>query len=142
MGTVYFKNKNISSNNKKTVNEHQANTNILACLTIIKSGLHPRILTNLYKTFVRSKTEYGRTTMAHAPQYINKKISTVQKSALRRCVGLPPATPNHVIFAIAGELMPTERAMLLTAKELIKLKIHNRQFFNDPPESSLKNCML
>ena len=131
LGRIFSSNFTVKKHYKNSIASTQANTNLLACLTTIKSGLYPRISSNLYNTFVRSKTEYGRTTMAHASQYINNKISTVQKSAFRRCVGLPPTTPKHVIFAIAEELMPTERAKLLTAKELIKLKIHNIQFFNE-----------
>lgn len=50
---------------------------------------------------------------------INKQIQTYQNSFIRRSLGLTPATPLPLIYALANELLPSERATWLTAKELI-----------------------
>lgn len=99
--------------------------NMLKCLSSIRGGLHPKTALNVYRSLVRSKLEYSRTTTAHSPHYINKQIQRMQNGMLRRCLGVSRSTPVHVIYALAHELPPEHRAALLTVKELLRLRRDN-----------------
>ncbi|KAI8119381.1 hypothetical protein CVS40_9276, partial [Lucilia cuprina] len=98
-------------------------------LFYVRGGLRPDIAVNFYKSFIRSKIEYARTTTAHSPQYINRKIQSFQNATLRRCLGLTPSTPVHVIYALACELPNDLRAIFLTVKELLRISIFNPSLF-------------
>lgn len=103
------------------------NGNLFKCLTTIKAGLHPKVALNIYKSLVRSKIEYSRTSAAHKNVItVNKKIASLQNSFLRRALGVTPATHTYLFYALANELPPHERSILLTVREIIKIK------FNDP----------
>ena len=49
------------------------------------------------------------------------KKKTLQNKTIRRCLGLPPSTPVHILYALAGEFPVKERAEFLTAKELVNI---------------------
>ncbi|XP_017463740.1 PREDICTED: uncharacterized protein LOC108357156, partial [Rhagoletis zephyria] len=49
----------------------------------------------------------------------------ILNDSLRRCLGLPPSSPIHVRYALAGELPPLRRAEWLAAKELGKQWLNN-----------------
>ena len=95
------------------------NSNLLKSLTSIKGGLKPPYGLTFYKSYVRSKLEYGRTTTAHSPGSTDKRIRTFQNSNIRRCLGCTPSTPYHNLYALANELPPKERAIFLTSKEIL-----------------------
>ncbi|XP_037821648.1 uncharacterized protein LOC119610484 [Lucilia sericata] len=103
--------------------------NLLKCLTSIKGGLMPEVSLKFYRSFIRSKIEYARTTTAHSPTYIDNRIRSFQNSTLRRCLGLTPSTPVHIIYAMACELPPDLRAIYLTAKELFRVFVYNPPLF-------------
>lgn len=109
----------------RSLDNARSSTNLIKALTTVKGGLQPRISLNFFKSFVRSKVEYARTTMAHTPASINRRISTFQNSSLRRCLGLTRSTPVHVIYALSGEMPVNYRAKFLTAKEIIDQKFYN-----------------
>ncbi|XP_058987128.1 probable RNA-directed DNA polymerase from transposon BS isoform X3 [Musca domestica] len=100
-------------------------TRLLKCLNPPKGGLHPKVSLNLYKSLVRAKVDYGRTTTANSPKYVNNNIERLQNEMIRRSLGVSRSTPNHVIYALAGELPPKYRAKLLTTKEILKIKLEN-----------------
>lgn len=83
---------------------------------------------NYYKSVVRSKIEYCKTSTTNFSKTVNKIIETYQNSFLRRSFGLTPATPIPIIYAIANELPPAERATWLTAKEIINNFISDKDF--------------
>ncbi|XP_073822162.1 uncharacterized protein isoform X1 [Musca autumnalis] len=124
--------------NSMTVRDHydfiseevKNRVNLLKCLSAIRGGLHPKVSLNTYKSFVRSKIEYGRTTTANAPEYINKKIERLQNDMIRRSLGVPKTTPIHTRYALAGELPPKYRAKLLTAKEIIRNVTKNERLYD------------
>lgn len=113
----------MTSNSHYTATVQAASSNIkfFKYLTNIKSGLHPQKALNIYKSMVRSKIEYGYTTAANSSKTAFNKISVLQNKFLRRCLGLTPSTPVPIIYALANELPPAERAKWLTAKELVKI---------------------
>ena len=119
----------IEQHYSKAIADCSKNANLLKMLTTIKGGLKPKVGLNFYKSFIRSKLEYARTTSAHAPDYIEKKIMTFQNSHLRRCLGCTPSTPYHILYALANELPPKERAIYLTAKEIINTIKYNPDLF-------------
>ncbi|KAI8123981.1 RNA-directed DNA polymerase from mobile element jockey [Lucilia cuprina] len=107
------------------LSEARNSTNLIKSLLTVKGGLQPKESINFFKSFVRSKIEYSRTTTAHSPTSINRKIITFQNSVLRRCLGLTRSTPVHTIYALSGDLPVKFRAKFLTAREII-----NQKFFN------------
>ncbi|XP_017481589.1 PREDICTED: uncharacterized protein LOC108370719 [Rhagoletis zephyria] len=109
----------VSEHYNEVIKRSHRNSNLFKCLTSIKAGLHPQVSLNYYKSLVRSKIEYCRSSTAHCSATVNNKIRTFQNSFLRRCLGATPATPIPLLYAIANELPPADRAKWLTAKELI-----------------------
>ncbi|XP_075150445.1 uncharacterized protein LOC142224547 [Haematobia irritans] len=103
--------------------------NAIKMLTSLKYGLHPSIATNITKSIIFSKTEYLISSMAHTPKYLNKRINTFQNPILKRNLGLTKITPNHIAYALAGVLPPQQRSQYLAAKEILKLKIHNKELY-------------
>lgn len=106
-------------------------------LTTIKGGLNPKVSLNLYRSLIRSKIEYARTTAAHTPKSINCKITTFQNGILRRCLGLKRSTPIQILYSLAYELTPADRSKLLTAKELIKIKTQRNPLYELVAQNSL-----
>ncbi|KAI8117605.1 hypothetical protein CVS40_10553 [Lucilia cuprina] len=114
----------------RAINESKNNVNLLKMLTPIKSGLQPHVALNIYKMCIRSKIEYAMTTFANAPKTINNRLKSFQNSSLRRCLGLSPSTPLHVVYTMSGELVPERRAKLLAFKELLRIKQFSPDFYN------------
>lgn len=56
----------------KAIQNAQNNVNLLKMFIYIKGNINPKHGLNFYKSFVRSKVEYARTSTAHAPAYIQK----------------------------------------------------------------------
>ncbi|XP_065361970.1 uncharacterized protein LOC135955549 [Calliphora vicina] len=110
---------------ERVLSEARNSTNLIKSLSTVKGGLQPKVSINFFKSFVRSKIEYSRTTTAHSPTSINRKIITFQNSVLRRCLGLTRSTPVHTIYALSGDLPVKFRAKFITAREII-----NQKFFN------------
>ncbi|XP_075146564.1 uncharacterized protein LOC142236963 isoform X2 [Haematobia irritans] len=110
--------------------ETQNRVNMLKCLTSIRGGLHPNVALNVYKSIVRSKIEYVRTTAADAPKSINKRVERLQTDMLRRSLGVARSSPTHIVYALAHELPPEFRAVYLTAKELIKVQSRDKVLYD------------
>ncbi|XP_075154101.1 uncharacterized protein LOC142227433 isoform X1 [Haematobia irritans] len=110
--------------------ETQNCVNMLKCLTSIRGGLHPNVALNVYKSIVRSKIEYVRTTAADAPKSINKRVERLQTDMLRRSLGVARSSPTHIVYALAHELPPEFRAVYLTAKELIKVQSRDKVLYD------------
>lgn len=109
--------------------EVESRKNVFKFLTPVKGGLDPAVALNLYRSLIRSKLEYARATAAHTPMSINKKIMTTQNATLRRCLGVTPSTPIHVIYALANEMPAAERSLWLTARELLRVKSMNPDLY-------------
>ncbi|XP_059219431.1 RNA-directed DNA polymerase from mobile element jockey [Stomoxys calcitrans] len=105
-------------------------SNMIKCLTPLNGGFHPKLALNTYKGLVRAKIEYARTSTAHSPAYINKHIEVLQNDILRKCLGVTRSTPTHVIYALADEMPPKQRAKFLTAKELMRVHMHNPTLYD------------
>lgn len=71
-----------------------------------KFGVHSKTAVKLYRMYIRPKIEYARSSMAHSPMTINKKISAFQNAFLRRCLGATPSTPVVALYVLANELSP------------------------------------
>lgn len=99
-------------------------SNALKMITTVKAGLHPNISLNTYKSIIRSKGEYARTTSCGAPPSVENTIERFQNQHLRRCLGLPRDTPNHILYHMASELPPKFRSFWLTAKEIVSTYIN------------------
>ncbi|KAL9876497.1 uncharacterized protein ACN2A1_013183 [Glossina fuscipes fuscipes] len=141
-------------NSSLTTHEHykdslencNTGSNVIKLLTNIHTGLPPRKALNVYKSIVRSKIEYPYSTSCNAPAYTLKKIQTFQHSILRRCTGLSPSTPTSILRSISYELPVAKRIYLVTAKELLKVKIFKPAFFDEVASrhnhviSSYSNC--
>lgn len=80
-------------------------TNLLRCL-------------NVYRSVVRSKIEYSKTTTANSPQYIKKKVERLI-DMIKRSLGVPKSSPTLVVYTLAGEIPPAHRAQFLTAKRSV-----------------------
>lgn len=119
----------VTDHYKQIISESGNRNRLMRCLTPVKGGLNPKVATNLYKSLVRSKLEYARTTMAISPVSVNKKIAAFQNATLRRCMGLTPSTPIQIIYVLANELPPRERGIYLTAKEIVNLKFNNYKVY-------------
>ena len=115
----------------RVCHESLSNSNAIKMMTSFKSGLTPYVSLNLYKSLVRSKIEFVRTTTCHSANYINNRIRTFQNQHLRRCLGLTKSCPIQIVYFLSGELPPQERALLLTAKEIIKIIFNNPDLFQN-----------
>lgn len=73
---------------------------------------------NVYRSVVRSKIEYSKTTTANSPQYIKKKVERLI-DMIKRSLGVPKSSPTLVVYTLAGELPPAHRAQFLTAKRSV-----------------------
>lgn len=69
--------------------------------------------------------EYARTSKAHSPAHVNSRIATF------------PSTTIHNIYASGYELQPKEKGKYLTAREIIKIELHNPKVYeliaDNPP---------
>ena len=140
LGRVISSSMAVAEHYKDTLSKSKKARNLLAKITSVKAGLKPKIAINFYKSFVRSKIEYARTTTANSSATIDRKIQTFQNASLRRCLGLAPSTPIQIIYFLANELPPKERAVFLTCKEIVKLKIHDLLFYTFVENSPRLNC--
>lgn len=84
LGRVITNSLTVRDHYEKTAFEINARTNMLKCLTPIKTGLHPKTALNIYKSLVRSKTEYARTTTANSPKYVNDKIQKIPNDMIKK----------------------------------------------------------
>lgn len=116
---------------KRVKSETRSSVNALQLLTTIRGGLNPRISNNIFKSMIRSKIEYARTTTCNSTKTTEKTIESLQNNSLRRCLGVPPSTPNQVLYALSCELPPRFRSYLLTSREIIKLKIHHYPIYQE-----------
>lgn len=116
---------------EKIARELKTSIDALKMLTPIKSGLNPRVSLNTFKSMIRSKAEYARTATAGSSKDTELKMERLLNSSLRRCLGVPPNTPNHILHALSKEFPPKYRAFLLTARELISLKTHHYETYNN-----------
>ncbi|XP_036325686.1 uncharacterized protein LOC118738805 isoform X2 [Rhagoletis pomonella] len=140
LGRTICANASISNHVDKVKSAASSGKNLIKKLTTIKGGLEPKVAINFYKAFIRSKAEYANTTYANAPRGFNKKLQGISNDTLRRCLGLPPSSPIHARFALAGELPPLKRAEWLVAKELGKQWLVNEELRKDlMGESSVKS---
>ncbi|XP_017474007.1 PREDICTED: uncharacterized protein LOC108364724 [Rhagoletis zephyria] len=131
LGRTISSNASISPHVDRVKSAASSSRNLIKILTTIKGGLEPRVAINFYKAFVRSKVEFANTTYANAPRGFNKRLQGISNDTLRRCLGLPPSSPIHARYALAGELPPLKRAEWLTAKELGKQWIVNEELRKD-----------
>lgn len=139
LGKIISSSLSVKEHYENVIERSKNNSQLFKCLTTIKAGLHPAVSLNFYRSLVRSKIEYCRTAAAHmGVKTVNKNIESFQNSFVRRCLGLTPATPTYLFYAFANELPPAERAKLLTAREIIKIKIHNPNVYKMIQE----NCNL
>ncbi|XP_036317800.1 uncharacterized protein LOC118732796 [Rhagoletis pomonella] len=121
----------VTSHFNKLIKKAANNVKLIQMITTVKAGVTPKVAVNLYKSLVRSKIEVARSTTHNLPKTTNNKIMAFQNKSLRRCLGLTPSTPVHNIYALANEFEPKEREMLLTSRELIKLKFINVNAYNN-----------
>jgi hypothetical protein len=61
----------------------QKRVNLLKYIASIKWGGHPKILSILFKNFIRSNINYGSTIYANAPKTILQKLETIQNTGKR-----------------------------------------------------------
>ncbi|XP_065356182.1 uncharacterized protein LOC135950574 [Calliphora vicina] len=128
----YIKNSlSLKEHYDSVVEKSKAACNAIKMVTSFKGGLMPNIAINLSKSLVFSKTEYARSSTAHAP----------------RSLGLNPSTPTHIIYALSLTLPPSQRALYLAAKELLKMKMFNPESYrliaqNPTRKSSLGHTYL
>lgn len=116
---------------KKMASELEASNNALKMLTPVKSGLNPRVSLNTFKAMIRSKAEYSRTATTGSNKNTELMMERLLNGSIRRCLGVPPNTPNHILYALSCELPPKYRSFLLTARELVSLKLnHNQTYLN------------
>lgn len=139
----YIKNSlSLKEHYDEVMNSCTNSLNALKMINNAKNGLLPNISINLTKSLVFSKTEYAISSMAHMPQYLNKKLTSFQNQMLRRSLGLTPSTPIHNIYALAVMLPPEQRSQYLAAKELIKFKMYNNTLYNCiTTDSSVKTSL-
>ena len=129
LGRIISESQSVLHHYKNAFNDCKNNSNLLKSLTSIKGGLKPQYGLNFYKSYVRSKLEYGRTTTAHSPESTDKRIRTFQNSHIRICLGCTPSTPYHNLYALANELPPKERAIFLTSKEILNTILYKPDLF-------------
>lgn len=99
-------------------------TTILKWLSGIHWGSHPETLMLIYKATIRTMIEWG------LPQYINasrtnlKRINTLTQTALKKCLGLMPSTPNAIVWHMSKEMNIYQRAEILANNYLAKCHSH------------------
>lgn len=135
----------ISKHFRRIKEEAQNSTSALNMLTTIKGGLDPKYSLTIYRSLIRSKVEYARSSSCGAPKTIEKFIETFQNSQLRRCLGLPKDTPNQILYHMSCELPPRLRAFWLTSKEIVTLSNYNNAYVtqsikNNPVNSPYYIC--
>lgn len=84
-------------------------------------GLPTRQSLRIYRSVIRPIIDYAANSTLLVPKY-DSKPKSLAATQLKTCLGLIRTIPLHVAFALAGELPLQERKLLLTAKELIRLK--------------------
>lgn len=62
------------------------------------------------KSLVRSKVEFVHSVTCNLPAYLDKKMQFFENRHLKRCSGLTPSTPVHILRVISGVLQVSERA--------------------------------
>jgi len=117
LGRIISENMSHKEHAKKIKADTKISSRILHYATKIKSGLKPKVSTNLSKSFVRSKQEYAITSIADMGCGANKSLEIAQAGALRRFVGVPPGTCKHEIFVLVVVMPPI---FILTVKEFLK----------------------
>lgn len=98
-------------------------------MAAFRSGFCPRRTLTIYKSLIHLKLGFSLSTTCNLPNYVFKTIQTFQNNLPRRCAGHTPSTPIRILRIIFGEFFVTERALLLTAKEFLKVKIIRPSFF-------------
>lgn len=119
----------VTAHYKRITEESLIATKAFKMINTIKGGLHPKFGLNTYRSMLRSKVEFARSTSCGAPLVVEKQIETFQNAHLCRCLGLPTNTPNHILYHMSNELPPKFRALWLTAKEIVSIVIYNNSFF-------------
>lgn len=94
--------------------------NILKILTGTWWGGHPQVLLNIYKGLIRSKIEYGIYLWLRDTN-IFQKLTKIQNSALRICIGCRVSTPIRVLHAEACIPYLKEREQYLADRFIICL---------------------
>ena len=79
LGRVISSSMTVAENCKDNLSRSKKARKLLANITSIKAAHKPKIAINFYKSFVRSKVEYARTTTANSSAIIDRKIQTFQK---------------------------------------------------------------
>lgn len=86
-----------------------------------KGGLHPRRALNTHRALIRSKLEYARSSTYNTSVSVEKNVGVMSNNSLRICLGVTDNTPVQCLYALAGELPPKFRALMMAGKELVKI---------------------
>lgn len=116
---------NFKAHITETVNKTKKKINILKMLCRKKGGCHPKILQRINTSIVRSQLDYGLTIYAKACKTDLSRIEKVQNLSIRTSYRYLQSTPNHVLYAEAGELPLKYRAQYLAYKESLKTLYYN-----------------
>ncbi|XP_058981843.1 RNA-directed DNA polymerase from mobile element jockey isoform X3 [Musca domestica] len=97
----------------------------LKILSGCKFGINPSRALHFYKAFVRSKIEYGASSLSNLTKESENRLKTCIQESLRKALGLIRSTPTAIIYNLSCELPPSYRFQLATAKELAKCVAFN-----------------
>ena len=89
-------------------------------------GADTHTLLQLYKSFIRSKIDYGSIVYTSASFNVLKRLYSVNNEALRICTGAFKTSPISSLYAECNEMPPQYRHCQLALQYAIKLK-SNRQ---------------
>ncbi|KAL5005834.1 hypothetical protein ScPMuIL_016992, partial [Solemya velum] len=89
---------------------------ILKSLVGTNWGGHPKEMLKLYRSLIRSRLDYGCQIYGSASSSVINKLSTIQATGLRICLGAPRTTSTEALQVEAGELPLDLRREQLSAQ--------------------------
>ena len=96
--------------------------NLLKVVSKLDWGADWQVLLRLYRSFVRSKLDYGSLVYGSARKSYLRKLDAVQNQALRLCLGAFRTSPVDSLHVEANEMPPHLRRQKLALQYALKIK--------------------
>ncbi|XP_076282897.1 uncharacterized protein LOC143210184 isoform X1 [Lasioglossum baleicum] len=87
--------------------------NIIKYLRGVWWGSDPETLLTIYRTYIRSRLDYGSFVYFPEPDWLRRRLETIQATAIKLALGLRTSTPTNVVLAEAGTPYLQHRAAYL-----------------------------
>lgn len=105
-------------------------------------GIDPNRALQLYRTMIRPKLEYALSSFANMSLKSMNTFQVLANDFLRKGLGLLRSTPTYILYHMAAELPIKYRAIICTAKEILKSIVYGLPITDHLEESQGLNTSI